>query len=125
MKIPALIIGLFLTITLTAQQHVSTQRDASGNTKALYITDKGITKAIYYHENGKISETGYMKGRYNHGNWKRWDENGNLIANAHFDEGQKIGKWEFWNSNGEVIKTLKYSNNKLVGYFDNSMAYND
>src|SRR5690606_9396981 len=68
----------------------------------------GLVKATYYHENGKVAQTGtYLNGKL-HGDWMSYDEQGNKLTIAKYDMGAKTGNWFFWD--GNTLKEVKYEN---------------
>lgn len=75
--------------------------------------EKGLIEVTYYHDNGKISQTGYYTedGKL-HGEWLSFCEEGNKLVSAKYDKGEKIGKWFYWN--GDTLKEVDYSNNAIA-----------
>lgn len=95
-----LLAALFLSISIYAQKE-----------KTLTLNkDTNLIDAIYYHENGEISQTGsFTADGKLEGNWISYDEEGNKIVSAFYKNGKKVGKWIHW------IKGEK----KVVHYDDN------
>ena len=95
--------AMLFVIVLTAQDK---------KVKPRFEKEGDVIKATYYHDNGKIAQTGYYKNNKLHGQWKSYDQNGNRIAIAQYLEGKKNGKWFFWN--GEILSEVDYDQNKMI-----------
>lgn len=78
-----------LTVCVSAQE----RRDLEPDFKAK------VTKVIYYHDNGAVSQTGFFdaEGRL-HGAWKSYTPQGESVAVGSYEHGKKTGKWLFWNT---------------------------
>lgn len=78
------------------------------------VVKKGdLTYVTYYHENGKIEQTGlFNEAGKLHGEWKSFDTSGNKVAIGNYDNGQKVGKWFFWE--GDSLKEVDYIDSKIV-----------
>lgn len=72
-----------------------------------------LTFVTYYHDNGKISQTGTFNsyGKV-HGEWKSYDINGKKIALGNYDNNKKVGKWFFW-TDGK-LKEVDYIDSRIV-----------
>ncbi len=88
--------------------------NAQEKNKNRYVKDGNQIKATLYHDNGKISQTGfYTKDGKLQGTWMSFDENGKKTAEAHYENGEKTGKWFFWQDQ-DILKEVDYSNSKIV-----------
>ncbi|SFW39189.1 hypothetical protein SAMN02927921_01472 [Sinomicrobium oceani] len=114
MKNIALIAALLVSGFMFAQQtEVKPVLEKEGN----------LVKATYFHDNGKIAQTGYYKDGKPHGNWKAFNEEGEKIAAGTYDQGKKVGKWFFWTpdnlnevnfENSEIVSVTKWSDARPV-----------
>ena len=78
------------------------------------VEQKGdLTFVTYYHENGKIEQTGLFneEGKL-HGEWTSYDLEGNKVTVGTYDSGKKVGKWFFWE--GDTLKEVDYIDSKIV-----------
>jgi len=66
--------------------------------------------AIYYHDNGEISQTGAFTadGKLD-GKWISFDESGEKTTVAYYKDGKKVGKWIHY-IDGQK-KVVNYENN--------------
>ncbi len=71
-----------------------------------------LIEATYYHENGKVAQTGSftLDGKLQ-GEWKSFDVHGKKTAVGNYDKGQKVGKWFFWNT--DRLSEVDYANSKI------------
>lgn len=68
--------------------------------------------ATYFHENGKIKQSGnYLNGKVE-GIWTMYSDAGQKIAQGEYKDGQKTGKWLFWNNN--ELNEVDYSDNRIA-----------
>lgn len=72
-----------------------------------------ITIATYFHENGKVQQTGAFdtNGKL-HGEWTSFDAEGNKVSIGNYEAGKKVGKWFFWE--GDSLKEVDYIDSKIV-----------
>ncbi len=75
-------------------------------------TDDGLVKATYFHENGKVSQTGTFLNNKRHGEWISYDTDGQKTAQAAYSHDRKTGKWFFWND--DQLTEVDYSGNAIV-----------
>ena len=75
--------------------------------------DLNLIEVVYYHDNGKISQTGFYtpEGKL-HGEWFSYCKEGNKIVSAKYNNGEKVGKWFFWS--GDTLKEVDYNNNAIT-----------
>lgn len=75
--------------------------------------DTGLIEAVYYHENGEISQHGTFnsKGQL-HGKWLSFNDKGVKIAEGSYQKGLKSGIWYFWQ--GDSIREVEYKNNAIA-----------
>ncbi len=72
--------------------------------------ETGLIEAVYYHENGMVSQTGtFNLDRKLHGEWISFNEEGTKISQGTYENGMRSGKWYFWN--GDMVKEVVYNNN--------------
>ncbi len=71
-----------------------------------------MVKATYFHDNGEIAQTGFLKKGKLHGLWLMYDVNGKKIASGKYDLGKRTGKWFFWQ--GQSLKEVDFVDNKIV-----------
>lgn len=74
--------------------------------------DGALVKSTYYHDNGRVSQTGYYKDGKVHGDWMAYDEQGNKTSKATYESGVKTGTWFFWQ--GEKLQQVDYSDSKIA-----------
>lgn len=101
MKTIVIVLALIFSAGMTAQE-IQPKFEKEGNT----------LKGTYFHENGKVAQTGFFSEGKLHGEWKMFDENGKKIAMGEYVNGKKAGKWFFWE--GEALKEVDYTNNKIA-----------
>ena len=71
MKNIAILLVLF-SFTLKAQDSIKPKFEKEGE----------LTKAMFYHDNGEVAQTGYFKDNKRHGNWTSYHPSGkNLLWN--------------------------------------------
>ena len=75
--------------------------------------EKGLIEVTYYHDNGKVSQTGFYteEGKL-HGDWLSFCQEGNKLISAKYDNGAKVGKWFYWSN--DTLKEVDYSNNAIT-----------
>lgn len=109
-----LVMSLLMSFSLYAQNQ---------NDQVKLEKEGDLVKAVYFHDNGTISQIGYFKDSKPHGEWKAFDINGNKITQARYDQGQKVGKWFFWNDG--KLSEVDYKNNSIakVSSYQKSETY--
>ncbi|MDC6350401.1 nicotinic acid mononucleotide adenyltransferase [Zeaxanthinibacter sp. PT1] len=77
------------------------------------IKDKSLVEAVYYHDNGEISQMGTynLKGEL-HGKWISYDESGNKRSIGTYENGVKTGKWFFWGQ--DKLREVDFDNNAIA-----------
>lgn len=79
----------------------------------VYNEETNLIEVTYYHQNGKISQTGfYTKDGKLHGNWNKFSEEGKKIVAAKYNNGQKVGTWYYWIN--DTVKEVDYTNNSVA-----------
>ncbi len=75
--------------------------------------DKSLVEAVYYHDNGSISQMGTynLEGEL-HGKWMSFDEQGNKKSIGFFENGVKTGKWFFWSQ--DKLREVDFDNNTIA-----------
>lgn len=97
------LIVLFFSTSLFAQKDTS---------KKEFIKEGDLTKYIEYYENGKVAQTGFLKGDKLHGLWIGYDQTGKKLSMGTYDEGKKNSKWIFWS--GDKLIEVEYKKNLIV-----------
>ena len=97
-----LIFFVLLTFTLNAQDNIKPKFEKEGE----------LTKAIFYHDNAEIAQTGYFKNEKRHGNWISYHPSGKKSAMGTYKSGLKTGQWFFWSEN-DLIEVI-YKENKII-----------
>ncbi|MEL6917378.1 MAG: nicotinic acid mononucleotide adenyltransferase, partial [Bacteroidota bacterium] len=95
MKTVTTLFVFIFSIAIYAQDH-----------KPTFEKEGDMVKATYFHEDGKIAQTGYLLNNKLHGKWKMYNVEGKKIAMGEYAEGKKIGKWFFWQ--GDALKEVDY-----------------
>ena len=80
-----LIFFVLLTFTLNAQDSIKPKFEKEGE----------LTKAVFYHDNAEIAQTGYFK-RKGHGNWISYHPSGKKSAMGTYKSGLKTGQMVFF-----------------------------
>lgn len=70
-----------------------------------------LVKATYYHENGRVQQTGFFKDGKLEGQWVSYDSNGAKTASGEYSAGEKTGTWVFFGPN--TLAEVSYKNNKI------------
>lgn len=79
--------------------------------------DTDLIEVTYYHEDGKISQTGfYTKDGKLQGEWYTYCKEGNKLTSAKYHKGMKVGKWFYWR--GDQLKEVDYDKGKIVAVSD-------
>ena len=99
MKIVTTLI-VFLFVSLIYAQEV----------KPIFEQQGDMVKAIYFHDNGVVAQTGFYEDGKPEGEWKMYNNEGKKIAMGQFTSGKKTGKWFFWE--GEGLREVDYTDNK-------------
>lgn len=105
MKNHILFIAILLVTTITFAQQ---KEDKIGINE-----ETDLIEAVYYHENGKVSQVGTfnLDGKL-HGEWVSFSAEGDKISKGSYINGRKVGKWTFWT--GDDTKEIKYKNNAIA-----------
>lgn len=82
------------------------------NTEPTFEKDGAMIKATYFHDNGKIAQTGHLLNNKLHGEWVSFSSEGKKTGIAQYNMGNKNGKW-FFCSDGKLTE-VDYYNNKIV-----------
>lgn len=85
---------------------------AQGAPKPKFEKDGDMVKATYYHENGKVAQTGFYLDSKPHGEWIAFNAEGKKIAIGEYNKGQKVGKWFFWDN--EKLSEVDYSDSRVA-----------
>ncbi|MCE2613800.1 nicotinic acid mononucleotide adenyltransferase [Flavobacteriaceae bacterium D16] len=101
MKIVTTLI-VFLFVSLIYAQEV----------KPIFEQQGDMVKAIYFHDNGVVAQTGFYEDGKPEGEWKMYNNEGKKIALGQFTSGKKTGKWFFWE--GEGLREVDYTDNKIA-----------
>lgn len=101
MKTITLFLTLIFSIAIYAQDH-----------KPNFEKEGDFMKATYFHDNGKISQTGLFLDGKLYGIWKMYNEEGKKIAMGRYEAGKKTGKWFFWDNEG--LREVDYADNRIA-----------
>jgi antitoxin component YwqK of YwqJK toxin-antitoxin module len=72
-------------------------------------------KAVFYHANGAMAESGSMKGFIRVGKWQGWHQNGKVNFTGNYDaQGNKDGEWIFYDAEGNLMAKEVYNKGKFV-----------
>ncbi|THD69455.1 nicotinic acid mononucleotide adenyltransferase [Robertkochia marina] len=94
--------AMLFSMTLLAQEEIKPKYEIEGN----------MVKATYYHDNGKVAQTGYYLDGKLHGEWKAYNQEGKKIAMGTYNQGEKTGKWFFWSEN--TLHEANYEDSRLA-----------
>lgn len=76
------------------------------------------------HENGVVSELGFVLNGKKTGEWNSYDTQGNITAIGQFAKDKKHGKWITYDIDNNVQYFAYYRKGKLVSLFDvQNLAY--
>ena len=76
--------------------------------------ETNLVEAIYFHENGSISQKGtFNLERKLHGEWVSYNKEGKTVAIGSYINGVKTGKWLFWAN--DILKEVEYADNTIAG----------
>ena len=94
---------LFLFASLCAQE----------SNKPCFEKKENRVSAVYYHDNGEVSQTGYFnsEGKLD-GVWTSYDTAGNKVSQGHYSNGVKTGQWLFWFDG--TLKEVDFVNAKIA-----------
>ncbi len=101
MKKTVLFLALIFSFALTAQE-----------IKPNFEKDGDLVKATYFHDNGKISQTGYFLEGKLHGEWIMYNEEGVKMVVGNYTNGLKNGKWVY--NEGEKLREVAFVDNKIA-----------
>jgi len=97
-------IVLFLFVTVAFTQNVQPPK---------FEKQGHQTKAIYFHENGRVEQEGYFdKQNKLHGTWTSYNSLGNKVSIGKYHHGLKVGKWLFWTNHS--LKEVDFENNIIA-----------
>lgn len=105
MKYIAVLLITF-SFTLSAQESKAPKYEKEGD----------LTKVVFFHDNGEIAQTGYIKDKKRHGNWISYQNSGEKTAMGSYQMGMKNGQWFFWKGN-ELIEVI-YEDNKIINVLE-------
>ena len=101
MKNITIIVALMISMVTFAQE-----------VKPKFEKEGKMVKATYFHDNGEIAQTGYLKDNKLHGQWFMYDANGKKIATGKYVDGTREGKWLFWR--GDVLREVDFVDNRIT-----------
>jgi antitoxin component YwqK of YwqJK toxin-antitoxin module len=112
----------FDTGKLAVEEHYTAAGIPEGNWKQWHPDGKlsqeinyTTGKAIFYHANGVVAETGMMKGFIRVGNWEGYHQNGKVNFTGSYDAmGNKDGVWMIYDVSGNLMAKETYSKGKFV-----------
>lgn len=100
------------TLIVTVALLVTSLIGAQNSIAPKFTENDGLVSAVYYHENGQISQEGTYKNEKLEGKWISYDINGNRTSVGEYADGMKVGKWLIWSEKG--LTQVDYSNNKIA-----------
>ena len=106
-----------LSIQLSYAQENSTETKEITTTLKVYKQEakkkdlQGLTEVTYFHSNGEIAQTGFLKEGKPHGEWTQYDPKGLKIASGSYKNGKRQGKWLFWNY--DTLDEVTFNDNKV------------
>ena len=106
-----------LSIQLSYAQENSTETKEIKTTLKVYKQEakkkdlQGLTEVTYFHSNGEIAQTGFLKEGKPHGEWTQYDPKGLKIASGSYKNGKRQGKWMFWNY--DTLDEVTFNDNKV------------
>lgn len=80
-------------------------KDSVGKTQGLFRV---------YHENGQLSQLGFMNDNYLDDTCKTFFDNGQLKSIEFYKERKKEGRWQYFSKEGNLIRTEVYINDILA-----------
>ena len=80
-------------------------KDSVGKTQGLFRV---------YHENGQLSQLGFMNDNYLDDTCKTFFDNGQLKTIEFYKERKKEGRWQYFSKEGNLIRTEVYINDILA-----------
>jgi len=115
MKNLLLIVLVFVSVSVVAQQKELRTFFDNGTVKSVYIYSSsenyGVTN---YFTNGKVMETGQFVNGKMDGVWTSFNEQAVQTGEATYSEGVKIGDWKIFDASGAIRYKITYANNRIV-----------
>lgn len=100
MKKLIFVFAFLITVVSFAQQKKTLKLNKETN----------LIDAIYYHDNGEISQTGsFTADGKLQGKWLSFNTEGKKTVSANYDNGKKVGKWIHWIDGKKTV--VNYDNN--------------
>ncbi len=109
MRISVILLALFFSAVLSAQEN-----------KPTYEKSGEMVKATYYHDNGEVAQEGYYLDGKLHDQWTMFNTEGVKIAMGSYEMGQRSGKWYFWDE--KEVKEVDYMENRIVNVIKHDNA---
>ncbi|MBS1755491.1 MAG: hypothetical protein JST34_15735 [Bacteroidetes bacterium] len=81
------------------------KKDSTGKTQGLFKV---------YHQNGQLSQIGFMKDNYLDDTCKTFFDNGQLKTLEFYKDTKKEGTWLYYSKSGNLIRTEVYKNDILI-----------
>lgn len=107
MKKIALVLSLFLSFGLFAQNEVSTYfKNGNKKMELLKVGDRSMQTT--YYESGEIKQMGTFFKNQPSGEWKRYNLNGEVVSEGFYKDGKKVGKWTVSAMNADFKYELYY-----------------
>ena len=72
---------------------------------------KNMELITVYHDNGEISQMGYLKNNLLEGTWGSFDTQGAKQSSGIYKKGRKTGKWLFWQKT--ILVEVHYDANEI------------
>ena len=84
----------------------------------LKLCDRGLTKEVKLHANGKVKSEGYYKNGIKIGKWAHYYDTGSKESTAYYDsKGDRSGKWTSWYKNGQKWNTVCFNKGAAKGHW--------
>ena len=113
MKNLIVLLLVFMSLPVMAQQALYTDNDGDG-----------VIEYTLLNNNGKVEETGfYLNGKMT-GTWTSYYPNGKKKMVAKFKNGVKHGTWLVYDTQNRVVTEVVYNNDKKVSASQHNYASN-
>jgi len=115
MKNLLLIVLVFVSVSVVAQQKELRTFFDNGTVKSVYIYSSSENYHVTnYFTNGKMMETGQFVNGKMDGVWTSFNEQAVQTGEATYSEGVKTGDWKIFDASGAIRYKITYANNRIV-----------
>lgn len=107
--------GIFKDKKLKIKQgtYVLFYPDGKRKASAHFINNEVDSVYMFWHNNGQLGDSGFIRQQYRTGLWKTWYVNGNLESSGSYDNGSPDGIWNWYHPNGNLATIEMYKANIL------------